>query len=172
MASKVNVSRVFDRILSDTMQYVRREHGDEAAQHLFFELYNHTFGFLERQFGREAVTGYWQSIGDQSLGDLEHLMRTKGFKGMEEYWRATFGQEGADYEMQVGQDFFQTRVKRCPPVQWLKSAGVGCYPQYSEHCRVLYQRVADRCGYEVEYIAPDESTGACCGLRITRKRDS
>ena len=172
MASKVNVSEIFDRILSDTMQHVRNEHGEEAVHHLFFELYNHTFGFLERQFGYEAVTRYWQFIGDRSLGDLEQLMRTKGFKGMEEYWRATLVQESADYEMEVGQDFFQCQIKRCPPVQWLKSQGVDCYPRYCEHCRVLYQRVADRCGYEIEYSAPDESTDNCCGIRITRKKDS
>ena len=172
MASDVKVAELFDRILSDTMQHLRREHGEEAAQHLFFELYNHTFAFLERQFGFEAVTRYWQYISDQSLVDLEHLIRSKGFKGMEEYWRATFGQEGADYDMQVGEDFFQTRVKRCPPVQWLKSQGVDCYPRYCEHCRVLYERVAERCGYDMQYLEPDQTTGACCGLRFTRKSDT
>ena len=170
MNSDVNVSRIFSDILVHTMKEVDARHGPHAAHRLFFELYDHTFTFLEREYGREAVQAFWESIADLQLGRLEQLMREKGFKGMEEYWRATLGQEGADYEMRTSDDAFFVRVKHCPPTEWFKARNLAKYPRYCEHCRVLYSRVGERCGYTMEYFPPDEQAGVCCGLRFTAKK--
>ena len=167
-ATPANVAEIFDGIMSHTLGYVAANHGELAAHHLFFELYDRTFAFLEREFGPEAVEAYWASIADTRLGALEGLMRAKGFKGMEEYWRATLGQEGADYDMQVADDSFSVRVKSCPPNAWFRSRGLDKYPRYCDHCRVLYQRVGTRCGYAMEYFPPDEKAGLCCGARFTK----
>src|SRR5437870_1804955 len=101
MKPKVDVSQLFNGIMSHTLDHVAEKHGEAATHHLFFELYNHTFSFLEREFGLEAVQALWESIADRRLCALEELMRTKGFEGMGEYWRQTLGQEGADFEMEV-----------------------------------------------------------------------
>jgi hypothetical protein len=168
MTSPVDVSRIFSDILVHAMQQVNAAHGAHAAHRLFFELYDHTFTFLEREYGSAAVEAFWASIADHRLGDLETLMREKGFKGMEEYWRATLGQEGADYEMQTTEHSFFVRVKRCPPNEWFKTRGLAKYPRYCDHCRVLYGRVGGRCGYAMEYFPPDEKAGVCCGVRFTK----
>ena len=168
MASKVNVEEIFTGIMTGTMSHVSQQHGELAMQHLFFELYDYMFSFLEREFGFPAVKAFWESIADQQLATLEELMRTKGFQGMEEYWRNTLGQEGADYEMDVADDSFQVIVKRCPPKEWFKARQLEHYPRYCEHCDTLYRRVAERCGYAMEYLPPDAKAGTCCGLRITR----
>src|SRR5262245_62342602 len=97
--ARVDVDQIFGRILTHTMDHVAAKHGDKAAHRLFFELYDHTFSFLEREHGFEAVQAFWESIADRQIGALEKLMRTKGFKGMEEYWRANLGPEGTDYEI-------------------------------------------------------------------------
>jgi len=165
----VNISEIFGGILGHAMDHVALTHGEQAAHHLFFELYDHVFTFLDREAGSDAVQALWKSIADRQLGHLEQLMRSKGFRGMEEYWRATLGQEGADFEMNVNDDMFQLRVKRCPPNEWFKSRSIAKYPRYCEHCRVLYQRVGERCGFAMEYFAPDEQAGVCCGFRFTRK---
>lgn len=170
MAKKPNVAKIFDGIMSHSMSHVAAQHGEQAAHRLFFELYDHTFSFLEREYGREAVVAFWETIADRQLGALEELMRKKGFKGMEEYWRATLGQEGADYEMKVTKDCFQLRVMRCPPNEWFKAKKLAKYPRYCEHCRVLYQRVGERCGFAMNYFPPDEQKGICCGFRFTRKK--
>jgi len=171
MSDAVNVSRIFDAILSHTMKHVAGKHGEPAAHRLFFELYDHAFTFLEREYGREAVVAFWESIADRQLGALEELMRTKGFRGMEEYWRATLGQEGADYEMKATEDSFWLRVKRCPPNEWFRKKGLAKYPNYCDHCRVLYSRVGERCGFAMEYFPADDKAGVCCGFRFTRKED-
>jgi len=171
MKSKVDVTKIFDRIMADTMGHVFEQHGEKAVHHLFFELYNHTFSFLEREYGFNAVRLYWEFIADHELSSLEHLMKTKGFKGMEEYWRSTLGQEGADYEMEVTGDSFKVIVKHCPPTEWFKAKPPEAYPRYCEHCDVLYRRVGKRCGFEMQYIPPNPDTGACCGVRFTRRKE-
>ena len=67
--------------------------------------------FLEREFGFEAVKTFWELVADRHLGPLEERMKAKGFKGMEEYWRATLEQEGADYEMKVIDDFSESHSR-------------------------------------------------------------
>ena len=167
-APSVQVAQVFESILSQTMRHVASAHGEAAAHHLFFELYDHTFAFLEREFGRDAVVQYWNFIADNQLGVLEDLMKRKGFAGMEEYWRATLGQEGADYTMKRTRHSFAVRVKRCPPNEWFKSRKIAKYPAYCEHCRTLYQRVGERCGYRMEYFPPDQKAGTCCGIKFVK----
>jgi hypothetical protein len=89
---------------------------------------------------------------------------------MAEYWRAALGQEGADYEMTVTDGSFELRVKRCPPTEWFKANNLAKYPRYCEHCRVLYSRIGDRCGFAMEYFPPDDSRGTCCGFRFVKKQ--
>ena len=168
MESKVNVADVFSGIMANTMNHVLEKHGEQAMHHLFFELYDHTFSFLDREFGFEAVQAFWDFIADRQLTVLEDLMKTKGFKGMEEYWRQTLGQEGADYEMEVTEDAFQVIVKRCPPTEWFRARGLEHFPRYCEHCEALYRRVGQRCGFDLAYFAPDPEGKTCCGLRFTR----
>ena len=170
MATQVDVSTIFRDILNHTLNHLCEEHGEASMHHLFFELYNHTFSFLEREFGFEAVQAYWDSVADRALSDLERLMRTKGFKGMEEYWRATLGQEGADYEMHVTDDSLHVTVKRCPPVEWFEAKTLNPYRRYCAHCERLYRRVGERCGFAMEYFPPDVERGTCCGLRFTRAK--
>ena len=169
MNEQVKVSDLFNDIMAHTMRHVSDRHGEQAMHRLFFELYSHTFTHLEREFGFDAVREFWESIADSQLSDLENLMKTKGFKGMEEYWRATCGQEGADYEMDVTDDSFTILVKSCPPTNWFKDNNLEHYHRYCEHCNTLYRRVGERCGFQMEYIPPDPQKGTCCGLRFTEK---
>jgi len=168
MTMKVDVAEIFNGVMANTMSHVQQVHGEKAMHNLFFELYSQTFSFLDREFGFEAVHRFWDFIADEQLDVLESLMREKGFKGMEEYWRNTLDQEGADYEMQVTDDYFQLAVKHCPPTEWFRSKGIEHYPRYSEHCERLYRRVGERCGFAMEYIPPDKNKQTCCGFRFTR----
>lgn len=169
MATNVNVTKIFDDIMASTMRHVVEQHGEQAMHGLFFELYDHTFAFLEREFGFDAVMTYWNFISDDQLSVLEELMKTKGFRGMEQYWLDTMGQEGAtDYQMDVTDDSFSLVVKHCPPMEWFESRGMQHYSRYCEHCKVLYSRVGERCGFQMQYIPPDPQAGTCCGIRFTR----
>ena len=170
MADNVNVSGIFAQIMADTMRHVETQHGAEAAHRLFFELYSQTFAFLDREFGFEAVNRFWEYIADHELGPLEHLMRTRGFEGMEEYWSAVAAQEGAELEMHRTSDSFEVVIKKCPPCEWFKDKQLAHYPRYCEHCSILYARVAERCGFTMQYTPPDERTGHCCGLSFTRQQ--
>jgi len=168
LATKVDVLEMFNGVMANTMNHVHQVYGEKAMQQLFFELYSHTFSYLDREHGFDAVEGFWDFIADQQLGALESLIREKGFKGMEEYWRNTLDQEGADYEMQVSDDHFRLTVIRCPPTEWFKLKNIDHYPRYCEHCEWLYRRVGERCGFKMEYFPPDKSKQTCCGFHFTR----
>jgi hypothetical protein len=87
---------------------------------------------------------------------------------MEEYWKAVAAQEGGQFEMRRTKDSFDVVIKKCPPCEWFKEKGLPHYGRYSEHCSVLYGRVAKRCGFAMRYTPRDERTGVCCGLHFTR----
>ena len=170
MPDRVSVSDIFAQIMANTMRFVEEKHGEESAHRLFFELYSHTFDYLDREHGFDAVEKFWEFIADTQLGPLENLMRTKGFAGMEEYWSAVAAQEGGKFEMKRTESSFDVVVKECPPCEWFHAKGLAHYPRYSEHCRTLYSRVAGRCGFEMRYTPRDEKTGVCCGLHFTKKK--
>jgi hypothetical protein len=172
MTERVDVSGTFEHIIVDAMRYVEHAHGADVAHRLFFELYDHTFAFLDRELGFDAVKAFWEQVADHELGPLEELMRTRGFEGMEQYWSAVAAQEGGVFELHRTDDSFDVVVRQCPPCEWFARRGLPHYPRYSEHCSVLYARVAERCGFAMRYTPRDETTGTCCGLHFTRKAEA
>lgn len=73
---------------------------------------------------------------------------------MAEYWTHTLTEEGAEYQMSVGPDYFEIYMKKCPSVAKLNKAKVEKYSYYCEHCEVLYKRVIEKYGftYRIKYI--------------------
>ena len=61
----------------------------------FILAYNELFKFLDKKCGKKKVIGFWESISDNFLHNLEFLVREKGISGMKEYWTHTLTEEGA-----------------------------------------------------------------------------
>ena len=72
----------------------------------FILAYNELFKFLHKKYGKKAVIDFWKFISDNFLTNLDHLVKEKGISGMAEYWTHTLTEEGAEYQMSVGENYF------------------------------------------------------------------
>lgn len=127
----------------------------------FILAYNELFKFLHRKYGKKAVIDFWKFISDEFLTNLIFLVKEKGISGMAEYWTHTLTEEGAEYKMGVGPNYFEIYMKRCPSIGILRKRKVEIYPYYCEHCNVLYKRIIERYGftYKIKFI--DKQKGIC-----------
>ena len=134
----------------------------------FILAYNELFKFLHKKYGKKAVIEFWEYISDKFLTNLDNLVKEKGIAGMAEYWTHTLTEEGAEYTMSVGPDYFEIYMKRCPSVGILNEKKMEKYPYYCEHCGLLYKRVIEKYGFEykIDYISPDKGI---CRLKVRKK---
>ncbi len=133
----------------------------------FILAYNELFKFLHRKYGKNAVIELWEHISDVFLKNLDDLVKEKGITGMAEYWTHTLSEEGAEYQMSVGQDYFEIYMKKCPSIAILNEKSVVKYPWYCEHCPVLYKRVIEKYGFDYRSKYIDKEAGIC---RISVKK--
>lgn len=127
----------------------------------FILAYNELFKFLHKKYGKKAVIEFWEYISDKFLTNLDFLVKEKGIAGMEEYWTHTLTEEGADYQMHAGPDHFEISMKKCPSVGILNKSKVEKYPDYCEHCEILYKRVIEKYGFEYKIKYIDKEKGIC-----------
>ena len=127
----------------------------------FIPVYNELFKFLHKKYGKKAVVDFWKYISDEFLKNLDKLVKEKGIGGMAEYWTHTLTEEGAEYTMSVGRDYFEIYMKKCPSVDILNRKGLRKYPFYCEHCDVLYRRVIEKYGFRYKIKFIDTQKGRC-----------
>lgn len=136
----------------------------------FILAYNELFKFLQEKGGKKQVVDCWEGISDHFLQNLDSLVKEKGIEGMKEYWTRTLTEEGAQHKITAGSDKFEIEMYECPSVGILRrTKHIERYPDYCEHCGVLYSRVIEKYGfdYHVEYI--DKEEGVCRLTVETRK---
>ncbi|MDD3725589.1 MAG: hypothetical protein PHI44_00090 [Candidatus Ratteibacteria bacterium] len=134
----------------------------------FILAYNELFRFLHKRYGKKGVVDFWIYISDKFLTNLDVLVKEKGISGMAEYWTHTLTEEGAEYQMSVGENYFEILIKKCPSVGKLNKAKVEKYPYYCEHCDILYRRVIEKYGFNYKIRVIDKEKGVCV-LRVLKK---
>lgn len=128
----------------------------------FIPAYSELFAFIEERHGKAALIRFWEGLTDEFLWNLRDLVAEKGLAGMHEYWTHTLGEEGGEYELSLADDEFRIEIRRCPSVAILRaSRHLKPYPDYCEHCKVLYKRVIEPFGFEVETTVHDAEQGRC-----------
>lgn len=128
----------------------------------FVLAYSELFTFLHERHGKSAVICLWEEIADKFLDDLRELVRLKGLEGMHEYWSRTLGEEGGEYSLLLADDEFRIEMKACPSVATLrKNEHIEPYPEYCQHCSVLYRRVIEPYGYKCNVAVHDPQAGKC-----------
>ena len=133
----------------------------------FVTAYSELFTFLEERHGKQAVAAFWERLSDEFLHNLRDLVAEKGLAGMHEYWSHTLTEEGGDHTMTLTDQEFRIEMRQCPSVAVLRSnRHVKPYPDYCEHCTVLYSRVIEPFGFRCEILIQDPVQGRCT-LRVT-----
>lgn len=133
----------------------------------FIPAYNELFAFIEERHGRQELIRFWEELADEFLHNLRDLVAEKGLAGMHEYWTHSLTEEGADQTMTLSEDEFKIEMHHCPSVAILRqSKHITPFPDYCEHCSVLYRRVIEPFGFKCEVQVHDEGQ---CTLRVTKR---
>ncbi len=136
----------------------------------FIPAYSELFQFLHQRGGKAEVTRFWEYLSDDILGNLKTLVEQKGIRGCWEYWSHTLNEEAADFTMELDEEAgeFSLVMHRCPSKgRLLETEHITPYPDYCEHCDLLYRRVLEPLGYRYEYDM-SQCDRARCGLKITK----
>ena len=133
----------------------------------FILAYNELFAFIEERHGRQELIRFWEELADEFLHNLRDLVAERGLAGMHEYWTHTLTEEGADQTMTLSEDDFRIDMHKCPSVAILRqNKHITPFPDYCEHCAVLYRRVIEPFGFRCEVQVHEEGR---CTLRVTKR---
>ncbi|HXK61087.1 MAG TPA: hypothetical protein PLP42_14460 [Acidobacteriota bacterium] len=138
----------------------------------FIPAYSELFKFLHATGGKEAVVRFWESLSDAFLGNLRDLAAQKGLAGCYEYWSHSLTEEAADFRMVLDEEqgVFTIEMRRCPSMgRLLEDADLEPYPDYCEHCDVLYRRVLEPLGFEYHIDLSEACQKARCSITIRKK---
>lgn len=122
----------------------------------FIVIYNETFIYVEKEYGKEKVKDLWKTLSDEWCVHLKELAEEKGIEGAYEYWggrEGTLSREKADFSMKLENGEIRSRIKNCPSVGELRERNRDIYTSYCEHCEALYSPVLEKFGlkYEKEF---------------------
>ena len=136
----------------------------------FIFTYSELFKFLEKKGGKAEVIRFWKYISDtyvqESLGEMA---QAKGIEGCYEYWEKTLSEEAADFVMALNDDELTIDMRYCPSKgRLLENPVFDAYPDYCEHCDLLYRRVLEPLG--IEYVVDTSKTDkAQCTTKILER---
>ena len=133
----------------------------------FIPAYSELFKFLDKQGGKTKVVEFWNYLSDNFLGNLRSLAEQHGLRGCWMYWSRTLNEEAADFTMELDEDKGEYRweMHRCPSKgRLLELRHMTPYPDYCEHCDVLYRRVLEPLGLDYYIDLAHCAEARCAGV--------
>lgn len=97
----------------------------------YVRFYNEVFKFIAE---RGDLNDYFNEISRKQEMHCLELFRTKGTKGMYEYWERIRIEENCDLEADFGDNWYTARMKKCPSLSKVVDNDAGPYTGYCLHC--------------------------------------
>ncbi|MDD3931336.1 MAG: hypothetical protein GXY22_07180 [Clostridiaceae bacterium] len=140
----------------------------------FIPAYSAYFSFLDQLAGKKAVVTFWEYLSDNYLDNLRDLATQKGLRGCYEYWSLALNEEAATFVMTLDEEngFFEIDMQACPSKgRLLELTQMEPYPDYCEHCDVLYRRVLEPLGftYDIDLSRTDK---AQCTITVRKNPEN
>jgi len=138
----------------------------------FIPAYNELFKFIEQKNDKEALIDFWHYLSDKFLVNLKNEVVENGLLGCWNYWNKTLKEEAADFTMELDEkeQEFSITMHHCPSKGLLLEQNhIEPYPDYCEHCDVLYRRVLEPQGFEYT-LDRSQTNKARCKLTIKNKQ--
>ena len=137
----------------------------------FIPAYSEYFRYLHARGGKEAVIDFWAYLSDTFLTNLRDLVVEHGIRGCWLYWSHTLNEEAADFTMELDEEAgeFRITMRHCPSRGLLNDLShLDPYPDYCEHCDLLYRRVLEPLGYDYS-LDMSHCDEARCVLTVRRR---
>ena len=132
----------------------------------FVRFYNEVFKFLDEKGG---LRDYYKAISrHQELHCLE-LFRSKGLRGIYEYYQKIRKEENCDLSIECLPDRIVSRMNRCPSLSKVLDSDAEPCLKYCEHCSGWSIPLFTKCGiyYIQNMVSPTEPR--CCSIRTESK---
>jgi hypothetical protein len=131
--------------------------------------YEWTFEWLRLRGGDGLVLRYWdECIARDSQTHASDLIKSKGFKGMEEYWGHTLAEEAAGYVATKGEGVYKVDMFACPSKGFLTRNHLEQYRDYCDHCIGWIGPVLKEAGFHVHH---EHNHGGQCWWEIRKADD-
>ena len=137
----------------------------------FIPAYNELFRFLEEKGGKQAVVDFWEYLSDTFLTNLKDQVVQNGLQGCWDYWNRTLNEEAAAFTMELDTEagIFSIDMHHCPSRGRLTNDDrIDPWPDYCEHCDLLYRRVLEPLGFQYE-LDRSETDHAHCRLTVKQR---
>lgn len=141
----------------------------------FIFTYSELFKFIEKKGGKEEVIKYWEYISDTYIKDrLGELVKNNGIEGCYDYWSKSLSEEAADFTMTLDDDIFTIDMHYCPSKgRLIENQQIKAYPDYCEHCDLLYRRVLEPLGFKYDFDMSNTDKAQCSIIvRKLQEKDS
>lgn len=139
----------------------------------FIPFYSELFKYLDKKKGKREVEKYWEYVSDNYVKPLlGEKVKKYGIEGCFLYWGKSLNEENCDFTIIYNEDekTFEIKMYGCPSKGMLnKLAYTNPYPDYCEHCGILYSRVLEKYGFTIDYNFA-EVKQAKCNLKISGKK--
>ncbi len=126
----------------------------------FVRFYNEVFKFLEEQGGDE-LEKYWLEISRHQEKHCLELFKTKGLKGMYEYWDHIRIEENCDMTLTLTDDCFILEMHKCPSLSKVLDNDAEPCERYCDHCPGWVKPLIAKAGYYCVYDIIDRKIPKC-----------
>lgn len=99
----------------------------------FVRFYNEVFKFLEER-GEKDLHDYWLEISRHQEMHCLELFKTKGLKGMVEYWTHIKEEENCDMTIREFEDHIEFEMNKCPSLSKVLDNDALPMERYCDHC--------------------------------------
>ncbi len=136
----------------------------------FIPAYSELFKYMEKRGGKAKVLAYWEHIANNGIGLLHDEVAANGIRGCYNYWSHTLNEEAADFTMTLDEDKgeFSIVMHHCPSKgRLLEFRHLTPYPDYCEHCDLLYRRILEPLGYNYD-LDMSKCDQAQCAITVKK----
>ena len=126
----------------------------------FVRFYNEVFKFLEEQ-GDGELEKYWLEISRHQEKECLELFKTKGLKGMYDYWERIRIEENCDMTMTLTDDCLILEMHRCPSLSKVLDNDAKPCEKYCDHCAGWIGPLLKKAGYFNVYDIIDRKIPQC-----------
>jgi len=111
----------------------------------FVRFYNEVFKALMER-GSESLTAYWRELGRLQCAELADRFRRGGLRAAHEYWSRIREEENCEAELELTQDYFEFRMRRCPSLSKVLDSDAEPCELYCDHCMAWVEPLAQAAG--------------------------